>query len=566
MTEKILKDFSRENNQEGRDALASEIREKRRDRFDKLKELEVIKKIADSNLEEGSEKLSELEKRLEYLNGNFFLKLCRFIEVVNTSKSIEKQKLKLGITKSESKKFEIELEQLSGRNGIMPEDFREAKRAIKNFYELERKKYISSEHDEYEIRQNFDLEKLKETSVEDYILLLKKFGPEVVTHVTRQGVRDHYGFFEHSVGVGESWNGFKDMLRTRDLKYNLELKVLSKEKDDAIAEYFDFENKTKEESLRSIDSFTGLDKQGFGGSYFDFHGPHYAVKYVADQFYGGESGNEIFLIYSSHAISANFFHNSDPYIENPSKMQNDVWTYVSEHQNMPLDAGITFIREDAQVDPETGSMYLIDENGRGVENMELYKRLDEIVNSDKFTQIIDSHFTKLGHIRRGATRKEDEEFEKIKSSVVDIFDGDEYIAEIFCDYNFLHIAIVYKGGNINSSEYRLAILSRMSEMGARYKKPKVTVSSKEYWEKYFLENKDQEPSKLVFYKGPDPNQALRDWMFENQINHNEEARVKLKDNFKYLSGGNLPEIVVDEMLRFRSVAYEVADRFYDKYE
>ncbi len=564
MKERILKDFSKEQNQEGRDALANEIRGRRNERFDKVKELEESKIEIDSDLEIGGEKLTELEKRLEYLNGSFFSKLCGFIEVVNLSKSINEQRIKLGTSKSESKKLERELEELSARNGIMPEDFREAKLAIENFYELERKKYISSEHGEDEIRQNFDLEKLKETSVEDYVLLLKKFGPEVVTHVTRQGVRDHFGFFEHSVGVGDAWNGFKDMTRTRDIKYNLELRVLAEGKDDSIADYFDFNNRTKEEALLAVDRFTDPDKQSFGGSYFDFHGPHYAVQYVADKFYGGESGNEIFLIYSSHVIPANFFHNSDPYIENPSKAQNDVWTYVSENQNMPLDAGIVFIREDAQVDPETGSMYLIDENGRGVENMGLYKSVDEIVNSNKFTQIIDSHFTKLGQTRRGATRKEDEDFEEIRLSILEILDGDEYLADMFSDYDFLSSMKVYKGDEMNSDSYRLAILSRMSEMGDRYEKPKETVSSKEYWEKYFLENKDQKPSKLVFYNGADPNQALRDWMYQNGISHNQEARVKLTDKLTSLGSGNLPEKVVEDMMRFRSVAYSAVDRFYDK--
>ena len=44
-----------------------------------------------------------------------------------------------------------------------------------------------------------------------------------------------------------------------------------------------------------------------------------------------------------------------------------------------------------------------------------------------------------------------------------------------------------------------------------------TISSKEFWEAHFAKNPTKRPSKIVYYKGADPTNALWDWRKEQDI-------------------------------------------------
>ena len=50
-----------------------------------------------------------------------------------------------------------------------------------------------------------------------------------------------------------------------------------------------------------------------------------------------------------------------------------------------------------------------------------------------------------------------------------------------------------------------------------YELSETRISSREYWEKYFQENPDKKPSKVVYYSGGDPSRALDEWREKNGI-------------------------------------------------
>lgn len=102
----------------------------------------------------------------------------------------------------------------------------------------------------------------------------------------------------------------------------------------------------------------------------------------------------------------------------------------------------------------------------------------------------------------------------------------------------------------------------MTSAGIKFKKAKQTISSKDYWEKYFDENPDERPSKYVFYQGADPTKALKDWRSENNLSrkpHKEILDKRILDK----SDKPLPDEIKGEMSRFKSLAYQAIDKYFE---
>jgi len=55
-----------------------------------------------------------------------------------------------------------------------------------------------------------------------------------------------------------------------------------------------------------------------------------------------------------------------------------------------------------------------------------------------------------------------------------------------------------------------------------FERPDKTVASVEYWENYFDEHPDIKPSKIVYYTGGDPTQALQQWKRDNGLSKQSE--------------------------------------------
>jgi hypothetical protein len=65
------------------------------------------------------------------------------------------------------------------------------------------------------------------------------------------------------------------------------------------------------------------------------------------------------------------------------------------------------------------------------------------------------------------------------------------------------------------TEEKLRAIAKQS--GAEWKRAEDTVSSKEYWEKYFEEHPDQRPKHLVYYDDEDPTSAVYEFQQRNGI-------------------------------------------------
>ncbi|MBU0722126.1 hypothetical protein KKA93_01560 [Patescibacteria group bacterium] len=92
-----------------------------------------------------------------------------------------------------------------------------------------------------------------------------------------------------------------------------------------------------------------------------------------------------------------------------------------------------------------------------------------------------------------------------------------------------------------------------------FKKAENTITSKEYWEKYFAENSDKKPSKIVYYSG-DPTEALDSFKRKNGI-----TKKSQEENLGFNEHSvekNSPQIA-SGMDRFKSIAKEVINSYYE---
>ncbi len=217
-----------------------------------------------------------------------------------------------------------------------------------------------------DVRRFFSEEFLSRLDVDAYAKLMRRFPSEMITHVTRQGVRDHAGGAFHTTGLNTFSDGFVNILRARRLHSLLGKCTTQEMKEGAVVAYLTQEDcKTKEEALSWIRSMTNAESQGTPGVYSDDTAIHVATEHVADNLYGAEHGNEIFFAFPSIFIAANYAYSGN-LTKSDESYWNDQWIWTQEHRGIPIDAGIVFIPAATRVDPTTGSRYALDKNKKSI--------------------------------------------------------------------------------------------------------------------------------------------------------------------------------------------------------
>ena len=255
----------------------------------------------------------------------------------------------------------------------------------------------------------FTEENLKKLSMDELVALMQKYQTGFVTHVTGHGVRDHSGMMYHTGGMGEMCDGMKQMLSDGELKSAAAAKGatiiegicntvdgLSVRHYDPYKDYQKFfadeiASKTHEEKVEILeeerqDSLENLqsdrlDPRGRAGMgkfppLYDMCTVHFASEVVLDEFYGGEIGNECFVIYPQAMVVSDFhsdgrlMYEKDPGGDytgfDPRGYHNDLAVLPNNKESsISLEAGIIFLPANAQVDPSTGSKYET-KNGKAV--------------------------------------------------------------------------------------------------------------------------------------------------------------------------------------------------------
>lgn len=381
-------------------------------------------------------------------------------------------------------------------------------------------------------------EKMAELSTEEYLELWKRLNPFFVTHVTRQGIRDHSSMIYHSSGMGALHNGFKSVLGggkilqspaevNYGVPYNFTEEDVAKAIDKMIAAAPDYYNDKSPEQI--VDNLPVNASLGAADPWADRRAIHFAQHTVLDEYYGGETENEVFYIFPTDVIASQCkfggnMHDGLTTAQVQSERKwNDLFVWP-EDGNIPLDAGLVFLPKSQMVDRRTGSRYSTQETTDETGGIILSPEKDE-ERISRFKEWLDSLSDESPEI---VAMKEDKDYSLLRKKVREIGIPERCISSIVGNiYTVLgyienkHLNNVYlpreqleKMTQEEISDY--SVREYLSAMSADLKEAEDTITAQEYWEQYFAEHPDLRPAHVIYYDG-DPSKVVRNFLANHGI-------------------------------------------------
>ena len=573
----FIKDFSKKESPNERQETAQSIKAKRQEYFTKIeldeKEKLEAEKIANEKekiLNAELERINNLKNEISRLSELGLTKLLNYFEL----KKLQAD-LAIGQKTYEELKRQRDLGLTGEKNGLEKSDknessklLQETQAIVNEFYSVQEKKWEESEYQKEDIEKYFSEENLSSLSLEEYILLLKRFPSEMVAHVTRQGIRDHVGHMYHLAGIDEYVDGFKKMTNDGRLRSPLGVYLVEEEKEKAIAKFLQLEEtENKEDALENLNVMTDPISDP-RGSYIDRIAIHFATEEVADYFYGSEKGNEIFIVYPSAHIASNYYF-AGQLNSGGGSQWNDQWVWANEEKGMDLNAGIVFIPEKANVDKETGSRYELDKEKKPIKNTEYISTIRKLIDSDYFDDFAKQAMEIIG--KMSGDYKEVVFNEKLKP-LIKTLEQEFNITDPRLQIAILHYNTLQRLQCVKESEklddednfhsVDLEINEALKREGIFFKETTNKISSKEYWEAYFEKNIKAKPKHIVYYQGDDPTAALNNWKKQNGLNK------KAVDDSIGFGEHQAAEPVIPQALvgmdRFKNLAEKVIDDYYSE--
>jgi len=476
------KAISKNTDQAGRDKLASEIKETRALR-DEIKKTEA-----------------KLDERQEA--------------------TLVKIKNKLHIPDKQTIELQEQLLEQRTKQDQLPDP----KKMIEAYYEKAAETPLTNQ----EKRDLLKPEVLSQLSTDEYIALWKRLNPHFLSHVTRQGFRDHNAMFYHSAGLQEFHNGFLNVVKDeKQLRPPLALEGL-KNRDEVSVKMFLSEwvlqAENEEEAKKRFDNLLHWSLAS-APTYPDKTAVHFATQLVADDYYGGERDNEVFFVFPSDVLASqhNFIFNGweKDFTHPQSEMKwNDIfmWPNSLENPGITIDAGVVFLPEKTQVDPNTGSKYASEV--KTVEGKEKRVMIENTELKDKFIEWAkglneESPFIKMA--RRYYDERNDDR-SRILSADLYSFCRQE-LQKIGFDQDSSNTLVpalvrdlVFWNKGVPIENYQDLINSS----SVKYKKAENTVAAKDYWENFFSKNPNLKPKHVVYYDG-DPTGAIYRFQQKNGV-------------------------------------------------
>ncbi len=387
---------------------------------------------------------------------------------------------------------------------------------LATFYEEEKKAWQEALISEQDIKEHFTAEHLAGLSTEEYILLMKRFPNEMVTHVSRRGIRDHTGFMYHSAGVDEFHDSFDRVLESGKLQSALATKLEAGKAEEMIRQYVQLDNAdNRQDAIAMLDA--EMEKQGFA-SVADVAAFHVATEDVADVYYGAESQNEVFVAHPSALIAAEYMFSGSLTDAGGDASHNDTWIWMKEEEGIPLDAGFVFLPKDTMVDPETGSRYATDAEKKPIVAQERIDELFALVGREDFAKFIlaaaeerrNNPAYKAYEVRQKITEQFGVTNERLAKKIEE-YVGAELVEALSGEYAMK-----------KSLEERTRVTGAMIERYLReehlyFKEAKSAVPAEEFWNAYFVAHPERKPKHIVMYEGGSPAAALIKWKQDNGL-------------------------------------------------
>ncbi|MEK7537175.1 MAG: hypothetical protein AAB584_01910 [Patescibacteria group bacterium] len=390
-----------------------------------------------------------------------------------------------------------------------------------------------------EKRELLKPEVLAELSTEEYIALWRRSNPHFLSHVTRQGFRDHNAMVYHSAGLQEFHNGLvsvledekilrppmavRDGLRARDeatVRQFLESHVLKAENEDEA-----------KERLNAQLNFTWATAP----HYPDKTAVHFVAQVVADGYYGGESNNEVFFLYPSDVLASQHHFAFNGWEKDFTKPQSEtkwndvfVWPSTLDNPGISVDAGIVFLPEKTPVDPETGSKYASairslegEEKRVMVEDERLVSAFIEwaknLNNEHPVVQTYKQYREPGDYWKEREALKACLDVMRQEISKLGFDEGTAAnLTEEILSNDGMGAFVAYGKLDWGDATPEEAAHGKLKSASANWKRAENTITTREYWERYFVQHPEQKPKHIVFYDG-DPTSAIHEFQQKHGI-------------------------------------------------
>ncbi len=573
----FLKQFAKDelNSKDKRDHVAQEIRAARKTERAAKQELPAARTEFEKNqeklreyvrmFEELSSQIEQSRSRLEALQTQAFGAIKNFLEIqkirrkiMQGERSLAESQLRLEDIQKMVQTGETDLQMLEKQLG-------DPDHILKSYYDQIKQQWTETPVHPEDIRKYFSAEHLASLNMENYILLLKRFPSEMVTHVSRRGVRDHAGMMYHTGGLNEVQNSFDRLLESRELRGALSMKLEEDNRDEYVSRLLQLNKMTnREDALKELDYKM---KEPGWNSLADDSAVHVATEYAADTFYGSEGKNEVFIAFPSALIASEYvFSGSLEHAVPGNQVSNDTWIWMKEQEGIPLDAGIVFLPSDSKVDPRTGSLYQI-ENGKPVVDQDRLTRVLELVKNRSLAQIVSAHqeqayrnpFAGTIEVRNSLA----EQFGVEEKSMQDFLLNGNVVAitlRSFPDIQGFSSSFSKLSDDKQADKIQEDVMNELQSQKLYFKKATETVTAEEYWDQYFTKHPERRPKHTVFYDGGDPTAGLMKWREDNELSGRTKESGISFDALKQPEqhpGGDSRDISATN--RFYEIAYRLID-------
>ena len=492
------------------------VNEENRQQLEQQKQ-ETLKRI-DSITGRSLEKIRELESLKQERTNSITSKLLKILHLPD--KKLEELVTKLedeNITSESLLKREKTLsdEEINALNEqisriLKPEDL------LESYYR--KFEYIELSKDEK--RELLKPEVLEQLSMDEYIRLWKKLNPEFLSHVVRQGFRDHYEMIDHSAGIYDFHNGFMSIIKDNFLiKAPMVVAGIRSRNEENIQRYLqgmNFFESDEETDLANLKYFSY-------DSYHDSTAVHFMSEEVGADYYGAEENNDVFFIFPTDTIVSQYnfaFNGAQSLTRIPAeKKWNDVfvWPGDSVSSGININAGIVFLPDSTLVDPETGSKYAseIVYDGQGNERRVILKDQELIRTFGDFYKNLKDNpdneiYTECVRIQETTNYEEREErrnklLEKLKRELS--------VAGIPESFVSNSAYLIMNNLDKYTVDYALIDFEKVTKPYILAKQP---ITAREFWEKKFSEMPEMRPKHIVYYDG-DATQAVERFLRINGI-------------------------------------------------
>ena len=381
---------------------------------------------------------------------------------------------------------------------------------------------------------------LAKLSPEEYIALWRRLNPYFLSHVTRQGFRDHNAMIYHSAGMEQFHRGFLNVLEDQKLlrpPIAVNHPRLKSRDETDVREFLEdyvLKAENQKDAMRRLDIQLN-NSLANAPKYPDKTSIHFATETVLDGYYGGESDNEIFFLFPSDFIASQHEFSFGGWEKDFTKPQsegkwNDVFVWPSSLDNpgISVDAGVVFLPENTMVDPETGSKYASEV--RNVDGKDQRVMIEDESLASEFVDwatglnensAVVAMFREYSKISQHSRTEKEYVLRKLEGNILNEmlqlgFSKDSAIVLADRLIGRLHIFIDLGRLDWDDITPKEAALRTLRSANANWKIPENPVKAKEYWEKYFKKNLDQKPKHIVYYSGH-PYAAIKEWRQNNGI-------------------------------------------------